>query len=516
MSLGKRERMKALPKMLADAERLLHTVLELTAFRYLFALTIFALALAMRLAIFPLDGGYPFFTFYPAVVLSALLCGTVPTLVGIALSSFIIDFLLIPPAWVVSLTYEALSSISIYVASSLLICLMIQRNRKREAEHALLAAIVRNCDVAIMSKTLQGTITSWNPHAERLFGYTSAEAIGQPMSLLFPEERKQEEKELLSRIARGENVMGFETLQVRKDGSEVIASVTLSPVMDRRGRIVGASRVVHDITRRKTLEDGLRQSNQHLNTVIEELKRSNQELDSFAYIASHDLKEPLRGIHNYASFLQEDFGPQLDDEGRSYLERMQRLTERMTALIDCLLALSRLGSAPLPMEAVDLNKLVDELCEDLAPSLQALQVRVLRIGSFPLVIGNPLRLREIFQNLIINGGKYNDKPEKWVEVGCQKREDEPVFYVRDNGIGIPFHHRENVFRIFKRLHEQDKYGGGTGAGLTIVKKIVERHHGRIWLESTEGEGTTFFFTLGKGKEDAARHTKGNIWPLQTP
>jgi light-regulated signal transduction histidine kinase (bacteriophytochrome) len=206
----------------------------------------------------------------------------------------------------------------------------------------------------------------------------------------------------------------------------------------------------------------------------------------------------------------------LDDEGRSYLERMQRLTERMTALIDCLLALSRLGSAPLPMEAVDLNKLVDELCEDLAPSLQALQVRVLRIGSFPLVIGNPLRLREIFQNLIINGGKYNDKPEKWVEVGCQKREDEPVFYVRDNGIGIPFHHRENVFRIFKRLHEQDKYGGGTGAGLTIVKKIVERHHGRIWLESTEGEGTTFFFTLGKGKEDAARHTKGNIWPLQTP
>jgi len=225
------------------------------------------------------------------------------------------------------------------------------------------------------------------------------------------------------------------------------------------------------------------------------LKRSNSDLDDFAYIASHDLKEPLRGLHNYASILQEDYGASLDDDGKRYLERMQRLVERLTSLIDSLLAYSRLGSSALPVASVALDQVLDEVAKDVHTFLEERGVELVRATPLPVVICNALRVGEVFQNLITNAAKYNDKPEKRVEIGCNATEKIPVFYVRDNGIGIAPQHQDSVFRIFKRLHEQNKFGGGTGAGLTIAKKIVERHGGRIWLDSKLGEGTTFYFTL---------------------
>lgn len=232
-----------------------------------------------------------------------------------------------------------------------------------------------------------------------------------------------------------------------------------------------------------------------LSRYMEKLENSNRELDEFAYIAAHDLKEPLRGIHNYASFLQEDYSDKLGAEGRNYLERMQRLAERQTALIDRLLAYSRIGSNELVVELADIENIVDNVAEDLKTFLESQQVELRRPTRLPKLVCNPVRVGELFQNLIVNASKYNDKAEKWVEVGCNLKDNTQVFYVRDNGIGIAPQHQESVFRMFKRLHEQNKYGGGTGAGLTIVKKIVQRHGGRIWLESVPGEGTTFYFTL---------------------
>lgn len=220
----------------------------------------------------------------------------------------------------------------------------------------------------------------------------------------------------------------------------------------------------------------------------------NKELDDFAYIAAHDLKEPLRGIHNYASFLKEDYADKLDESGRQYIDSIQRLAERLSTLIDRLLAYSRLGSTELVKDAVDVDEVLDAVEEDLS-RLWAEGVELRRTGRLGTVYGDATRIGEVFQNLISNAVKYNDKPSRWVEVGCDKDGAQPVFYVRDNGIGIQPHHQDSVFRIFKRLHEQNKYGGGTGAGLTIVKKIVERHGGRIWLKSVPGEGTVFYFTL---------------------
>jgi light-regulated signal transduction histidine kinase (bacteriophytochrome) len=253
------------------------------------------------------------------------------------------------------------------------------------------------------------------------------------------------------------------------------------------------------------LEHRVHARTRELRVANDELQQSNRELDDFAYIASHDLKEPLRGIHNYSMFLLEDYADKLDAEGRSKLETLMRLTRRMEVLIDSLLQYSRLGQVDLNMDEVDLNEVVAEVLENLDVNLKAGQVEVITPRPLPRVLGDRVQLGEIFHNLIVNGVKYNESQRKRIEIGYRDSQP-PVFYVRDNGIGIPDKHFDVIFRIFKRLHARDKYGGGTGAGLTIVKKIVERHNGSIWVESTPGEGTTFYFTLAKGDSFAAQPT----------
>ncbi|MFB2936872.1 ATP-binding protein [Aerosakkonemataceae cyanobacterium BLCC-F154] len=238
-----------------------------------------------------------------------------------------------------------------------------------------------------------------------------------------------------------------------------------------------------------------------------ELERSNNELDAFAYIASHDLKEPLRGIHNYASFLIEDYAAVLNEDGISKLETLVRLTQRMEDLIDSLLHFSRLGRIELAWQETDLNDLVKNVIDVLRLSLPMSNIEIRIPRYLPKVRCDRIQMSEVFSNLFSNAIKYNDRTEKSIEVGfldITERDDysekylsekEMVFYVRDNGIGIREYHLENIFRIFKRLHGPKKYGGGTGAGLTIAKKIVERHGGKIWVESIFGEGSTFYFTL---------------------
>ncbi|MEG4805155.1 ATP-binding protein [Microcoleus sp. ARI1-B5] len=233
-----------------------------------------------------------------------------------------------------------------------------------------------------------------------------------------------------------------------------------------------------------------------------ELERSNTELDAFAYVASHDLKEPLRGIHNYSNFLIEDYGDVLQDDGTAKLQTLVRLTQRMEDLINSLLHYSRLGRTELSRQPTNLNDLVRQSIDTLkiGQPQQAIEFRLPQ--TLPTIAGDRTQVSELFINLISNAIKYNDRSEKGVEIGCIESETgsgkDPIpyrFYVRDNGIGLPQHHWERIFQIFKRLHAQDEYGGGTGAGLTIVQKIVARHGGKIWVESTPGEGSTFYFTL---------------------
>lgn len=235
---------------------------------------------------------------------------------------------------------------------------------------------------------------------------------------------------------------------------------------------------------------------QQMAQINQELQRRNNELDAFAYVASHDLKEPLRGINSYAYYLNENYQAKLDDEAKSRLQGLMRLTKRMDDLLDSLLHFSRVGRTEMQTEAVDLN-------EVLAEALEMINARreetggIIRIAqTLPTVHCDRVRVREVFTNLLSNGLKYNNKAERWVEVGYQQPASGPLqFYVRDNGIGIKARYHEQIFQMFKRLHSREEYGGGTGAGLTITKKIIERHGGKIWVESTFGEGSTFYFTL---------------------
>ena len=237
-----------------------------------------------------------------------------------------------------------------------------------------------------------------------------------------------------------------------------------------------------------------------------ELERSNDELDSFAYVASHDLKEPLRGIHNYSLFLLEDYADRLDTEGVSKLQTLVRLSQRMEALIESLLQISRVGRQELTIREFDLNELLAEVLDLLAPSLEQTGTTVNVLQPLPTLRCDPVRLREVYINLLTNAMRYNDKFEKHVEIGVAPTDMQSpkglvsssefhIMYVKDNGIGIDSRHHERIFRIFKRLHSQEKYGGGTGIGLAIVKKMVEKHGGELWIDSTPGHGTTFYFTV---------------------
>lgn len=248
-----------------------------------------------------------------------------------------------------------------------------------------------------------------------------------------------------------------------------------------------------------------------LATVNQELTRSNDELDAFAYIASHDLKEPLRGIYNYSSFLLEDYEAQLDEDGVHKLETLMRLTKRMESLIDSLLHFSRLGRVELELEPTPLNELLDEVLEVLSLSRNSEGVEIKVAEQLPTLDCDRIQLNELYSNLLSNAIKYNDKEKKQIAVGQligeearskleaqgleQETASDSLLYVQDNGIGIRERHLKTVFRIFKRLHAPKRYGGGTGAGLTIVKKIVERHGGVLWVESTYEQGSTFYFTL---------------------
>jgi two-component system, chemotaxis family, sensor kinase Cph1 len=263
-----------------------------------------------------------------------------------------------------------------------------------------------------------------------------------------------------------------------------------------------------------------------------ELERSNIELDSFAYVASHDLKEPLRGIHNYSTFLIEDYADKLGEEGTKKLTTLMRLTRRMEDLINSLLHYSQFGRAELQFQPVNLGEMVEAVLDvikisqpsptefqilrplpvvqtDQTNATERFSIRIPR--PLPIVECDRTQVNELFTNLISNAIKYNNQAEKWVEIGYILPEEftpnlpeslnlnppQTVFFIKDNGIGIRSHHLETIFKIFKRLHAPGAYGDGTGAGLTIAKKVVERHSGSIAVESTYGEGSTFYFTLGE-------------------
>jgi PAS domain S-box-containing protein len=368
----------------------------------------------------------------------------------------------------------------------------ITERKQTEEIRSRLAAIVESSDDAIVGTTLEGVITSWNAGAERLYGLEAADAIGRKISFLVPPDRLTEVRSILEREKAGERVEHFETVRKRGDGSLVEVSLTVSPILDAEGQIVGVSNIARDVSARKRAEELARRA--------EDLARSNADLEQFAYVASHDLQEPLRMVTSYCDLLQRRYKGKLDDDADDFIAYAVDGAKRMQELVRGLLAYSRVGPHGKTLQSVETAHVLDRAIANLKVAIEESGAAVTQ-GDLPVVVADPTQLEHVFLNLVGNAIKFRrDEAAPRVRVKAVRKLDTWLFSVKDNGIGIDPQYSDKVFAIFQRLHGRGKYPG-TGLGLAICKKIVERHGGRIWFESRPATGSTFFFTLpAEGKE----------------
>jgi len=232
-----------------------------------------------------------------------------------------------------------------------------------------------------------------------------------------------------------------------------------------------------------------------------ELERSNLELDGFAYAASHDMKEPLRGIHNLVEFMKFEEAERLTQRGQLRLDTILQLTQRMDNLLAALLEYSRIGKNKLELAPYNTFEIITQVVQLVKDAYSEFSIDIQLESAFPTLVCDALWVARIFQNLITNAIKYNQHPLKSVAIGCDTSANPPLFYIRDNGIGIDLHNQQGIFELFNRLYDRKQFGEGSGVGLAIVKRVVERHGGSIWLTSAVGLGSTFFFTLSPAKPD---------------
>jgi PAS domain S-box-containing protein len=385
----------------------------------------------------------------------------------------------------------------------------------------------------------EGRIELTNAQAETLFGYTRAELIGQPVEILIPDSirtRHAGHRENYFQTPRTRQMgAGLELAGRRKDGSEFPVEISLSPLETGKGVLVTSA--IRDITERKQSEDLLRKTNEVLEHRIaertqelaktnrelqeevlerklaeekvrelnaglerrvaertEQLVEVNKELESFSYSVSHDLRAPLRHIDGFSRILIEEYGSQFDEDGQRYLHRIVEGAQQMGMLVDDLLNLSRVGRRELQRQHTNLEGLVQNIVADLAGSATERKIEW-KVEMLPEADCDPGLLRIVFMNLLSNAVKFSRRRDRaMIEVGCEVREEEMVFFVRDNGVGFDQKYADKLFGVFQRLHRQEEFEG-TGIGLATVHRIVRKHGGRIWAESVPGEGATFFFTL---------------------
>lgn len=385
----------------------------------------------------------------------------------------------------------------------------ITERKEQEQVRARLAAIVESSDDAIITKTLQGVITTWNAGAQLVFGYTAEEAVGQSILILIPPDRHDEEEMILAKIRQGERIEHYDTVRIRKDGERISVFVTISPLRDAEGRIIGASKIGRDITERKRHEEALRRHECELAESREQLlnaeraarseaERMNLVKDEFLATLSHELRTPLNAILGWSQLLR--MGGVKAEELSEGLDAIERNARTQTQLIDDLLDMNRIvsGKIRLDVQWTDLGGVVEAAVQSVRPSAEAKNIRLRSILD-PLagpVAGDPTRLQQIVWNLLSNAIKFTPKGGN-VDVMLERVNSHLEITVHDSGMGI---HPDFLPYVFDRFRQADgstsRSYGGLGLGLSIVKNLVELHGGTIRAKSAgEGQGATFIVNL---------------------
>ena len=350
-----------------------------------------------------------------------------------------------------------------------------------------LSAIVESSEDAIVGKDLDGIIQSWNKGAEIIFGYTAEEAIGQHVSILAAPERKDEIPNILERIGRGEKVEHYETRRRAKDGRIVQVSVSISPIRNAHGRIIGAAKIARDITDQQRIQDEMREINAAL-------ARANKDLEQLAYSASHDLQEPARNVAVLVELLQQRLAGKLDDKSQECFDIIRKSALRMNVMVRDLLDYTKLSEvAEVPATTVDAAQAAEEARESLAHSIRENHAELI-VGALPKVKMQGKHLVQLFTNLVSNALKYRGEQTPRIHLSARRQGRHWLFSVQDNGIGIEPQYTDVIFKLFKRLHTAETHPG-SGIGLAICQNVVQRYGGQIWVESEWGRGSNFQFTL---------------------
>jgi PAS domain S-box-containing protein len=355
---------------------------------------------------------------------------------------------------------------------------------------------------AIIVVNRAGVIQIVNTQTEKMFGYNRSELVGQPIETLIPKRFRKKHvghrHEYYAEAPVRPMGIGLDLYGMRKNHTEFPVEISLSP-LDVDGDLL-VSAVVRDVTYRKMNEDDIKKLNIDLKQRASQLEAANKELEAFSYSVSHDLRAPLRSIDGFSQALLEDHGQSLPPDGRNQLERVRAAAQRMAILIDDLLALSRVTRTPLQPRFINLSEIALEIASILCENEPKRKVTFAIMPDL-MVDGDPRLMRIVFENLLGNAWKFTSKCEHAViEFGQKERTKERTFFIRDNGAGFDMAYADKLFGVFQRLHSISDYPG-TGIGLATVQRIVTIHGGRIWADSKEGKGATFYFTINGVSHD---------------
>ncbi|MEX0967532.1 MAG: ATP-binding protein [Bacteroidia bacterium] len=360
---------------------------------------------------------------------------------------------------------------------------------KKTLENAITRSLIKYSVDGIFTFNKEKVITSWNPTLEVLTGIDKMEVLGKPVHEIFPMLNKKYDENIFTQVLNGERLVIPENRYPNRNG---YFEAQMMPLMNEENSVMGGLALIYDITDRKMAEEYIKKKNLML-------EQSNEELRQFAYIVSHDLKAPLRAISNMASWIQKDYANALDNDGRELLEMIINRSVRMDDFINAILDYSKVGRLKHDVCEVRINDLVTEVLENLQPPAS---IKVEVQPDLPVLAFERVKLYQVFQNLIGNAIKFNDKANGAISVFCKEDGKHWIIGIKDNGIGIEKKYHKKIFQLFQTLSFRDETQD-TGVGLAVVKKIVESNFGTIWLESEKGIGSTFYFSIPKKQSAAA-------------